>query len=92
VFFSITFLLSILNSAQARQKAVDPRQALKNEPEAAAPAATTPAAGTPAAATTTDTATKPAPGATSAVPMLLTTTVTNTAAKPVTNATAPAAK
>jgi preprotein translocase subunit SecG len=92
VFFSITFLLSILNSAQARQKAVDPRQALKNEPEAAAPAATTPAAGTPAAATTADTATKPALGATSGVPMPLTTTVTNAAAKPATNGTAPAAK
>lgn len=99
VFFSITFLLSILNSAQARQKAVDPRQALKNEPEAAAPAATTPAPGTPAAATSATTAAKPAVGATSAAPMVLTTTasnlavkVTNSAAKPVTNSAAPAAK
>jgi preprotein translocase subunit SecG len=85
VFLSITFLLSILNSAQARQKTVDPRSAVKNEPEAAAPAATTPAA-TPA----TTTAAKPATGATSAMPALLTTTVTNTATK-ATN-TAPAAK
>lgn len=99
VFFSITFLLSILNSAQARQKAVDPRQALKGETEAAAPAATTPAAGTPAAATTASTAAKPAPGATSAIPLLQTTTASNTvtkatnaAAKPVTNTAAPAAK
>jgi preprotein translocase subunit SecG len=94
VFLAITFLLSILNSAQARQKAVDPRQALKGEPEAAAPAATTPAAA-PAATT----AAKPATGPTSAVPMLLTTTAsnlvnkaTNAAAKPTTNTAAPAAK
>ena len=81
VFFSITFLLSILNSAQARQKAVDPRQAVKGDVESAVPAATTPAA-TPAAAT----------GATSAMPALLTTTATNPAAKPTTNSAAPAAK
>jgi protein translocase SecG subunit len=84
-FLSITFLLSILGSAQARQKTVDPRSVVKSEPEAAAPAATTPAA-TPAATT----AAKPATGTTSAMPALLTTTVTNVAPK-TTNA-APAAK
>lgn len=81
VFLSVTFLLSILNSAQARQKAVDPRSILKNEPEAAAPAATP----------TATTAAKPAAGSTSAIPALLTTTITNAVAKP-TNTAAPAAK
>lgn len=79
VFLSVTFLLSILGSAQARQKTVDPRNLIKSEAEAAAPAAT------PAATTAAK------PTATSAIPALLTTTVTNTAAKATNNA-APAAK
>jgi preprotein translocase subunit SecG len=85
-FFAITFLLSILSAAQARQKAIDPRQTLKGEKEPELPVAAAPATPTSAApAPTTGT-----PATTSAVPTLLisTTNVAPAATAPATNAPA----